>query len=594
MYAQNTAGNSHFNTKKSRNLLLLALLSSFLAACGGSGGGGDALLGSNSGNGGGNSTPGAGSVVELPDVTSPDLSQPVLALPTAIANNSVVELACARTYLGTLDLRGKSGVTVRTAGTCGKALISPGQAVTGWRQEQGQIWSAPLSFEAAQVLVDGQPMERAHWPNRPQVWAKASAASSSSLSYAMPNADLVGATLVFRAYDWAIEGRRISGYSNGVMSLTSLNDAAFGGFAPSGQPDFYVEGKLWMLDAPGEWAVANGRLYLWSADGQSPEGRTWASPDAHGVDASNSSNVVLQDIAIFGAANGIHADGARNLQVQSVDIANASRYGIWNSGGSALLVDGAHIRNVRNDAIAVRWGGGNEVIRNSQIEASGVVGMPTNSRAAINLTLSPNATIAGNSVKNSGYIGIRFFRSNVVSGNTVDGACLVLTDCGGLYGMAGDGSPLSARVQGNTIRNAGVGQHLGWGIYLDSADGMSILDNLFANNGTGINIQDSSNLVLSGNQFQSSSTAHVQMVETGSGNVRNVSVSNNSFIAHAGEESYRLSSDKGSASVGQFGSYDLNHYQSNAPVFVNFNGSALSWAQWRGQSGQDAGSSFQP
>lgn len=573
------------HTRKASQISFALVFAGLLAACGGGGGsGGDTFAGAS----------GAGSVVELPSVVTPDLSQPVLTLPTSIANNSVVELACGRSYVGTLNLSGKSGVTVRTAGSCGKAVISPGQNVTGWRQESGQIWSAPLSFDAAQVMVNGQPQERAHWPNRPQVWAKSTSASASSLGYAMPNADLVGATVVFRPYDWAIEGRRISAYSNGVMSLASLNDAAFGGFTASGPTDFYVEGKLWMLDTPGEWAVSNGRLYLMTADGQTPEGRTWASPDAHGVDASNSTNVVLQNISVYGAGNGIYADGARGLQVQSVDISNASRFGIWNSGGSGLLVDGANIRNVRNDAIAVRWGGGNEVIRNSQIEASGVVGMPTNSRAAVNLTLSTGATISGNSVKNSGYIGIRFFRNHVVTGNTVDGACLVLTDCGGMYGLAGDGSPLSTRVQGNTIKNAGTGQHLGWGIYLDTADGMSILDNVFVNNGTGINIQDSSNLVMTGNQFQSSSTAHVQMVETGSGNIRNVSVKSNSFTARAGEESYRLSSDKGSASVGQFATYDLNTYRSTSPVFVNFNGAALSWSQWRSQTGQDAGSSFAP
>lgn len=587
MYARNTKNPS----KKLGASIVTLLFSGLLGACSGSG---DSSLAAASGFGAGSSVnPGAGSVVDLPPIATPDPAQPVLSLPTGIANNSVVELACGRSYRGTLDLRGKSGVTVRTAGTCGKAVISPGQLVSGWTHEQGQIWSAPISFDAAQVLVDGLPVDRAHWPNRPQVWEKAVSANSNSLSYPMPNADLVGATLVFRPYDWAIEGRRISAYSNGVMSLASLNDAAFGGFAASGQTDFYVEGKLWMLDAPGEWAVSNGRLYLWTADGQSPEGRTWVSPDAHGVDAENSSNVVLQNISVYGAANGINAGGARSLQVQSVDIANASRYGIWNSGGSALQVDGANIRNVRNDAIAVRWGGGNEVIKNSQIEAAGVVGMPTNSRAAINLTLSSDARIEGNSVKNSGYIGIRFFRNHVVSGNTVDGACLVLTDCGGMYGLAGDGSPLSAKVHGNTIRNAGVGQHLGWGLYLDQADGMSVQDNVFSNNGTGINIQDSSNLVLSGNQFSASSTAHVQMVETGSGRIRGIAVSNNRYSARNGEESYRLSSDQGTASVKQFGTYNANTYVSNAPVFANFNGAALNFAQWRSQTGQDASSTLQ-
>ncbi|WP_151446626.1 right-handed parallel beta-helix repeat-containing protein [Lacisediminimonas profundi] len=568
-----------------------ALLGISLIACGGSGelaAGSQGALANASGSA---PSPGAGTPVVLPPILTPDTALPALAVPATIANGSVVELSCGRTYRGTLDLRGKSNVTVRTAGTCGKAVISPGQPITGWSQYQGQIWSAPISFDAAQVLVDGAPAERAHWPNRPQTWAKASGSSATTLSYAMPNADLAGATLVFRPFEWAIEARRITAYANGVMSLASLNDAAFGGFAPAGQPDFYVEGKLWMLDAPGEWAIANGRLYLWTADGQSPEGRAWASPDQHGVDADNASNVILQDISIFAAANGINAAGARNLQVNGVDISNASRYGIWNSGGSALQVDGANIRNVRNDAIAVRWGGGGEVVRNSRIEAAGVVGMPTNSRAAINLTLSANSTIQNNTVINSGYIGIRFFRNSSVLSNTVDGACLVLTDCGGMYGMADDGSPLGGRIDGNTISRVGAGQRLAWGIYLDAANGMSILNNRFSGNANGINIQDSSNLTASGNSFENSQRAHVQMVETaGAPKVRGNSLRGNSFVARNGEESYRLSSDLGTESVLQFGVFDANGYLGSSPVFANFNGEALSFAQWQARTGQDGAS----
>jgi parallel beta-helix repeat protein len=534
---------------------------------------------------------GAGATVDLPAVGNPDLGQPVLALPASVADGSVLELACGRTYRGTLDLRGRANVTVRTAGTCGKAVITPGQAITGWSQYQGNVWSAPIAFDAAQVMINSEPVARAHWPNQPQTWATASAATATSVTHAMPNADLVGANLVYRAYDWAIEGRRITGYANGVVSLAGLEDAAFGGYAPPAQASFYVEGKLWMLDAPGEWAVSNGRLYVWAPDGQSPEGRTWASPDQHGVNADNSSNVTLQDLAVFGSATAINANGARNLRVTGVDIGNASRYGIWNAGGSALLVDGSTIRNVRHDAIAVRWGGGGEIIRNNRIEAAGVVGMPTNSRAAINLTLGSNALVENNTVRNAGYIGIRFFRNSTVQGNTVDGACLLMTDCGGMYAMANDGLPLSSRIIGNQVSAAGAGQKLGWGIYLDGANDMTITSNRFSGNGNGINIQDSSQVVLTGNSFESSSKAHIQMVETaGSPKVRGNSIRGNSFISRQGEESYRLSSDQGRASVLQFAVYDANDYLGSSAVFANFGGQALNFAQWRSTTGQDGSS----
>ncbi|MGE5651521.1 MAG: right-handed parallel beta-helix repeat-containing protein, partial [Bacillota bacterium] len=353
-------------------------------------------------------------------IAAPDLTQPALALPANIANGSVVSLQCGRTYSGTLDLAGKSNVTVRTEGDCGKAVITPGQAIDGWSLYQGNIYSAPIAFDAAQVLVDGQPLARAHWPSRSQTWARAGSSSGASLAYPMPNGDLAGATLLFRPNDWAIEARTITGYSAGSMSLASTGKVSFDGYALSGQPDFYVEGKLWMLDEPGEWAVSGGRLYVWTADGKSPQGRVVASPDRDGINARNAQGITVDGVSIYAAANGINALDAKNLRVTATDIANSSENGILNSGGSGLYVDGASIRNSRHDAIAVKWGGGGDTVRNSTIDASGVIGMPTNAHAAVNLTVGVGSTVSNNTVTNSGYIGIRAFRNASVTQNTVD------------------------------------------------------------------------------------------------------------------------------------------------------------------------------
>jgi hypothetical protein len=95
-------------------------------------------------------------------------ARPPLPTPSNIANGDVVELQCGRVYQGTPDLKGKINVTVRTAGTCGKAVITPAQGVTGWVQHQGNIYSAPIAIDIAQVSIDGQPQSLAHWPDRTQ------------------------------------------------------------------------------------------------------------------------------------------------------------------------------------------------------------------------------------------------------------------------------------------------------------------------------------------------------------------------------------------------------------------------------------------
>jgi len=561
-----------------------------LAACGGSGKSVTSLAAPTADG----STTTSATVAALPAVTTPDMTQAVLPMPSGIASGSVVELQCGRVYRGTLDLKGKSNVTVRTAGTCGKAVLTPGQAITGWSQYQGSVYSAPVSFAAAQLLIDGRPIAQAHWPNRPQTWAIASSASANSLGYTMPNTDLVGATLVFRPYDWAIEARNITGYANGTMNVTATGNPAYDGYSLNGPTDFYVEGKLWMLDEPGEWAISNGRLYVWAPDGKSPEGRAWAAPNQNAIEASDSSGITIDGVRVYGAANGINAIGAVKLGVSNVDIVNSSESGIQNSGGSGLLVDHSSIRNSRHDAISVHWGGGGETISNSSIDASGVIGMPANARAAIDLTVGDGSHIFNNSVSNSGYIGIRFFRNAVVSNNTVDTACVVLTDCGGLFTSAPDKLALNTRVDGNTVRNVGPTQTLAWAIYLgDYANGATVTNNVVAGNGNGMNIFDGFNNSISGNTFSDSTQAHIQMSESGStASVRNNAVTGNTFIAKRGEETYRISSDIGTASVAQFGSYDNNNYKSSSTVFANYNGEPLSYAQWRARTGQDVGSAI--
>lgn len=559
-------------------------LSLLIVACGGGGSGGDPAPTSSD-------SSVAPAAQPLPITAPPDSSQAVLALPDTIANGITLELECGRVYRGSLNLAGKADITVRTNGSCGKAVITPGQEISGWTRHQGNIWVAPIAFNAAQVIVNGQPLTRAHWPSKEQTWVTSTSTSANSLSYAMPNGDLENATLVFRQYDWSIEARRITGYSGNTMSFTSTGNPAYYDFAASQPVKFYVEGKLWMLDEADEWVVSGGHLYVWAPDGQSPEGRTWASPDTPGIDAANSSRIAVDGVRIYGAANGIAAHGARDLRVTDSEIVNSSENGILNTGGSGLRVEGIATRNTRHNAIYVRWGGGREVIRNSTFDSTGVLGMPTNSNGAVTLTLSSGATVANNTVSNSGYIGIRVFENSTVSGNTISRSCMVLTDCGGIYVSSENQQPLNTRIEGNVIRNTSPQQRLSWGVQLDDANTVTVTGNTFSGNSNGVMLFNSTGISMSANRFEKSTQAHIQMAESRSEGVRNNSVSGNTFVA-SNEEMHRISSDFGSASVAQFSSYGNNSYSSSNSRFANFNGESVSFSQWKSRTGQDGSSVY--
>lgn len=558
-----------------------------LIGCGGGGSGG-----SSDASGSNQEYSGSPSTQPLPVTAPPDSSQGALLLPTNIANGSTVELECGRLYRGSLNLNGKTNVSVKTNGTCGKAAISPGQEITGWTRHQGNIWVAPISFDAAQVITNGTPVSKAHWPSKSQTWVTSTGTSANSLSYAMPNSDLSDATLVFKQHEWAIEARRITGYSGNTISFTSTGNPAYYDFAATQPVKFYVEGKLWMLDEADEWAVSDGKLYLWTPDGQSPEGRTWASPNTAGIDATNSSGISVDGVRIYGASNGIAAQGARNLRVANTEIVNSSENGILNTGGSGLNADRIAVRNTRHNAIVVRWGGGSEVIRNSTFDSTGNLGMPTNSYGAVTLTLATGSTVSDNSISNSGYIGMRVFQNATVSRNTIEGACQVMSDCGGIYASSENQQPLNTRIEDNVIKNTSPGKRLSWGLQLDDANTVTVTGNTFSGNDNGIMLFNSSNIGIAENRFESNVQAHIQMAESRNSGVRNNSVTNNSFVSVSGEETYRTSSDMGSASVTQFSSYGGNSYRHSSGHFANFNGEALSFTQWKSRTGQDGSSTY--
>jgi parallel beta-helix repeat protein len=558
-----------------------------LIGCGGGGSGG-----SSDAAGSQQDYSGAPSGQPLPDTAAPDSSQPALALPASVANGSTVELECGRLYRGSLNLNGKTNVSVKTNGTCGKAVITPGQEITGWTRHQGNIWVAPIAFDAAQVITGGTPVAKAHWPGKSQTWVTSTSTSANSLSYVMPNSDLSNATLVFKQHEWSIEARRITGYSGNTINFTSTGNPAFYDFAATQPVKFYVEGKLWMLDEADEWVVSDGKLYLWAPDGQSPEGRTWASPDTAGIDATNSTGISVDGVRIYGASNGIAAQGAKTLHVTNTEIVNSSENGILNTGGSGLNVDAVVVRNTRHNAIVVRWGGGGEVIRNSTFDSTGNLGMPTNSYGAVTLTLATGSTLSGNRISNAGYIGMRVFENATVSRNTIEGACQVMSDCGGIYASSENQQPLNARIEDNVIKNTSPGKRLSWGLQLDDANTVSVARNTFSGNDNGIMLFNSSNISISENRFESNVQAHIQMAESRSSGVRNNSVANNTFVSASGGEMYRISSDMGTSAVSQFSSYGGNSYSASSGHFANFNGEALSFTQWKSRTGQDGSSTY--
>jgi parallel beta-helix repeat protein len=502
-------------------------------------------------------------ILEIESLSPNASTTTLLPTPSGIASGETVSLQCGQVYHGTLDLNGKSNVTVNTVGTCGKATITPGKPVSGWTQHRGNIYSAPIDFTPVQVSVSGQPVDAAHWPNRPQTWADSGSG--------VPDSDLDGATLVYLDNQSVVKMDRIAG--------SSVNTPHW----------FYVEGKLWMLDSPGEWAVSDGRLYMWAPDGQSPEGKVWAAPDSNGINADNSNGITIDGVRVFSGVDGISGNYSANLKVLNSEITNNARDGIWASGSRGLVVDRTAVTNSVRNGIDGWYSITDAVVTNSAVTNTGTVGKPKPTDAGIMFGGGSGNRIDNVHVTNSSYHGISVLqsRNTAITNNVVDTACVALTDCGGIYTSAPDRQPLAQRIEGNTVRNVKGSE--GIGIYLDSwANGVTVTKNTIADNKTGMVLHNAFDSVIADNTFHSNTTSHINFSQD-IGEVRNNQVTNNTFNSTNGEQTFKLETG---ANLRTFAIFDHNTYSTTNPnefartwdgisggVTHNFDG----WRSWIGQ-----------
>ncbi len=509
---------------------------------------------------------------------SPSLSLPMLPLPTSIQSGDTIELDCGRTYRGPLVLTGLSSVSVRTRGDCGLASLTTATPVSGWQRDpkHAAVWVARLDVMPSQLQLGTRFMALAHHPNTPGTWLTGDSIVAGQLRTRLPSADLAGATLVWRAADWLIEARRILRYDGQTMTIAPAASDSFG--LPA-HPAFYVEGKRWMLDSPGEWVHEAGKLSLWTPDGRSPEGRVWASPEARAIDARDSRDLRIDSVRIVGATLGIDASGSRGMQLTDVVIENSGEAAIM--AGSAMRVLRATVRGSVQDGLRGAYGASDVQVIDSRFDDIGMLGMPRRSRGAIVFEQAQRVIVQRNRVRNAAYLGIRVFRHALVSDNEVVRACQRLDDCAGIYTFARDRLPLHVTIEGNRVSRLGGSQ--AYAIYLDDfANGVRVLNNQLIDNPGGMQLHNGFDNEIVGNAFVNSQRQHLLFNETAEGpSIACNRVIRNRFVSAGDVPVYRLWSHHGDRNVDRFAEFRDNRYR-NAPLhFAEVEGrGALALDQW--------------
>lgn len=509
----------------------------------------------------------------------------VLPVPDAIADGSRVLLQCGRTYVGELRLAGRRDVIVRTAGDCGKASLTPAQPVAGWRRDpaQSRVWMAELGFRPTQLELDRRFLPLAHHPNPPKTWLRGQSRFRGELRTAMPNPDLAGATVVWRAADWLIQTRQVARYDGRLLVLAPGDDEGFG-LLP--ETDFYVEGKRWMIDSPGEWAYEDGLLYVWTPDGESPEGRIWAAPRARAIDASGSSGVRIEGVRIFGATLGIDGTDSRNLRVTDTEIDNSGEEAML--AGSGTRIERLRVRGSVQNGVRANDDVRDVRITDSRFEDIGMLGMPRRSKGAIVFEHARGVQVQRNRITNAGYLGIRVFRDALVTDNVIERACLRLADCGGIYTFARDRQPLNVAIERNHV--SGLHGRSSYAIYLDDfANGVAVIANQLVDNPGGLQLHNGFDNDIAGNAFVNSRHEHILFNETAKfASVANNRVRENRFVSAGDVPVYRLWSHHGSANVSRFALFVDNVYKARPKQFAEVEGyGMLGFDDWRTRVGAE-------
>lgn len=344
--------------------------------------------------------------------------------------------------------------------------------------------------------------------------------------------ELVGANVHVRVHPWQVEKATVRSYdaSTGVITLSKdlsapiLNGAGY-----------ILEGKRWMLNAPGEWwhDTQAKRLYLITADGQRPKaGDVAVVVRDHAVRVNNTSQLRLMGLDLRQTSQtALDVHDVTDVAFDGLTIADPGEYGVVIYRSGRVAFRGSRIERSGWHAVLTREAP-DAVVSDNVILDHGLMGRAGGSAGAIAVK-GERTVVSGNLVQRAANTGIHFFNldGTQIMRNRVIQPCIRLTDCGGIQTWTGDSPSLATKKQvtrsvvkdnvilgggGNLEGSSGRGSSQSNGIYFDSmTGGVQAIDNVIAGMENGFYIHNAQFNVVTGNTVRSvthaSVTAHMSI-----------------------------------------------------------------------------------
>lgn len=410
----------------------------------------------------------------------------------------------------------------------------------------------------------------------------------------------IGAGIKLRNSQYYIQEYTVNAYdaASKAIALSAVADRPIGW-------GFYLDGKLWMLDQPGEWVQENGRLYAWMPDGKPPTNIEATPVGAVGINAHNATGITLDGIAVKNSELGIDASATTSFVFKNGSVSNSYNYAIDYAASSGATLDNL---TITNSGVGGIWGDGDKsLVTNNVVRDTGFSGNPRGADAGI--TVWNNSVARGNTVIDSAYQGVWVQTNSVLDGNTVDGACLVFDDCGGIYtsGKWGTQSGVLGatysrilnntvtRVTGNMNGKPSTNRTWAYGIFLDDfASWVNVSGNTITNTQNGLLTRNGHDNVIENNMFDNNLRSHIffsQNLEGSDYSTYNNIIRNNT-MGTSRDFVYELWNSS-AGDITKFATYSNNVYlaskQTRFAEVADYG--VLSWTRWQ-QVMSDTGSTL--
>lgn len=456
--------------------------------------------------------------------------------------------------------------------------------ISNWSLYQGNIYVAKLDFTPIQVIMNDKQLILARHPNEGYLYIdEGSAARVSYLidyDLNLPKEDIIGAEIHLKEKRWMLVKRKVIDYENHKISLDGENkyenlEKNFG---------YFLVNKKWMLDSPGEWFYDENtkELFVWLANSDNPLNYTIeASSLDYGINFLDKvNNVNIEGLEVKNASKaGINILSGNSIILDNFHISGSGLYGInvsppnkVNSYGDNILISNNEIKDsflngIKLSSLAKNCRIENNKVINTGIKMPlrvGVWGYTGGNQLGIFIQ-GENSLISGNQVLNSGYSAMFIGGSGQrVENNYIDKCCLLFDDGGGIY-MGGK----DHQIRQNIVKNC-IGTSEGTPAFFDSkrtaahgiypddfTNNILIEDNTVINTDYGILLHNTYNDNVKNNTFYATRGAAIYTSENGAvspGYIHNNIIENNILYNFSSQNAAMMESSR------NFAAYKNNFY----------------------------------